>query len=149
MRRKLRLAASAGDLVEGDERRPQHDRVAVVVDAAPPGPPGELGVLARGEELVALAGELGQLLDHHGAGRHVDAEGEGLGGEHDLDESLDEAGLDRLLERRHHAGVVGGDARLEAGEPPVVAEEREVVVAEVGDVALDDLADADALVGAR
>jgi hypothetical protein len=68
---------------------------------------------ARGEELVVLAGELGELLDHHRAGRHVDAHGERLGGEHHLHQPLDEAASTDLLERRHHAGVVGGDAGLE------------------------------------
>ena len=46
-------------------------------------------------------------------GRHVDPDRERLGGEHDLDQPLDEARLDDLLERRHHPGVVGGDAGLE------------------------------------
>ena len=34
---------------------------------------------------------------------------------HHLHQALDEAGLDDFLERRHHAGVVGGDARLQLG----------------------------------
>ena len=76
--------------------------------------------------VVVLAGELGQLLDHDGARRHVDAHGEGLGGEHHLDQPGGEARLHHLLERRHHAGVVGGDARLEAGQEAAVAEHREV-----------------------
>ena len=55
---KVRLDGQRGHLLEGHERRPQHDGVADLVDAPPPGPPGELRVLARREELVALAGEL-------------------------------------------------------------------------------------------
>ena len=77
-----------GDLLERDVRAPQHQRPAELVDAPAPGPPGQLRVLARGERLVLLAGELGERLDDDRPGRHVDAEGEGLGGEHDLDEAL-------------------------------------------------------------
>ena len=86
-RRRERVRAARRqrrDLVEGHERVPQHDRVPDVVDAAPPGAPGELGVLTRREELVVLAGELRQLLDHHRPGRHVDPERQRLGREHDL-----------------------------------------------------------------
>ena len=57
-------------------------------------------------------------------------------------------GLDRLLERRHHAGVVGGDAGLHARRPPVPAEDVEVVVAEGRGVLLADGPDALALLGA-
>ena len=55
----------ARHLLEGDERIPQHDGVPDVVDAAPAGAARELRVLPRREELVVLAGELRQLLDHH------------------------------------------------------------------------------------
>ena len=65
----------------------EHHGVADLVDAPPAGPPGQLGVLARGQELVALAGELGQLLDDHRPGRHVDPERQRLGGEHHLDQA--------------------------------------------------------------
>ena len=85
-RRRERVRAprrEPGDLVEGDERIPQHDRVADLVDPAPPGAARELGVLARRQELVVLAGELRQLLDHDRAGGHVDAQRQGLGREHD------------------------------------------------------------------
>ena len=57
-------------------------------------------------------------------------ERQGLGGEHRLDQALGEAGLDRLLERRDHPGVVGGQARLQRRGPAVVAEDVEVVVGE-------------------
>jgi hypothetical protein len=75
-------------------------------------PSRQLGVLAGRERLVALAVELREPLDHDRPRRHVDAEGERLGGEDHLHEAGREARLDRLLERRHHPGVVGGDARL-------------------------------------
>ena len=92
-----------------------------------------------------VAGELGQLLDHHGLGRHVDADRQRLGGEHHLDQPLDEARLDDLLERRHHPGVVGGDARLELGEERAVAEHGEVGGIDRPQAGVDDLADAIAL----
>ena len=114
---------------------------------APAGPPGELRVLARREELAALAGELGEPLDHDRAGRHVDAERQRLGGEHHLDEPLGEARLDRLLERRHHPGVVGGHAHLEPGEEAVEAEHVEVGVGERRGPLVDDGPDPRALVG--
>ena len=101
------------------------------------------------QHLVVVAGELGQLLDDDGAGRHVDADGERLGGEHDLDQALDEARLDGLLERRHHPGVVGGDPGLELGEELSVAEHGEVVVGEAFQAGVDDLADAVALGAGR
>ena len=95
--------------------------------------------------LVAVAGELGQLLDHHGPRRHVDADGQGLGGEHDLDQPLDEARLHRFLERRDHPGVVGGDPGLELGEELAVAENGEIVVGQPLQPGVDDLPDAVAL----
>ena len=77
---------------------------------------------------MSLTGELRQLLDHDGAGGHVDAQRERLGGEHDLHETLDEAGFDRLFERRYETGVVWGDPGLEPREPTGVAEHGEVGV---------------------
>jgi hypothetical protein len=62
--------------------------VALDVDATAPGTPGELGVLGRRDVDVRLAVVLDQLLEHHRAGRHVDAQGEGLGGEDRLDEQV-------------------------------------------------------------
>ena len=99
----VRRDAEPGDLVERHERVPQHDDVADVVDAAPPGPARELRVLARRQELVVLAGELRELLDHDRAGGHVDAERQRLGREHDLQQPGRERLLDRFLHRRHHA----------------------------------------------
>ncbi len=113
------------------ERAPQHDRVAHRRRCPRrPGPPGELGVLPGREELVALAGELRELLDDHGAGRHVDPERERLGGEDDLHQPGGERLLDRLLHRRHHARVVRGEAGLERVEPRRHAEHGELVVGE-------------------
>ena len=93
---------------------PEHHGVALDVDAAAAGPPGELGVLPRRQVGVRLAVELDQPLEHHGAGRHVDAQRQGLGGEDGLDQPADEQLLDGLLERRQHPGVVGGEPALAA-----------------------------------
>ena len=98
---------------------------------------------------MPFAGELGELLDHHRPGRHVDADGERLGGEHHLHQTLDEARLDGLLERRHHAGVVGGDAGLELRQEGGVAEHGEVVGVDALQPGGDDLVDALALLRRR
>ena len=126
---------------------PEHHAVALDVDAAASGTAGQLGVLPRRDVGVGLAVPLGQLLDHHGAGRHVDAEREGLGGEHDPAQAAQEQLLDALLERRQHAGVVGGDAAGQPVEELVVAEHLEVLVGEVRAPLLDEREDLVALLG--
>ena len=138
-----------GDRFEAHERAPRHDRVAQLVDAAATGPPGELRVLAGRQLLVMIAGELRQLLDHDGAGRHVDPDGQGLGGEHHLHEALDEAGFDDLLERRHHPGVVRSQAGLELGEELRVAEHRQIAGIERPEAGVDDPPDPVAIVVGR
>ena len=75
------------------------------------------------------APELGEPLHDDGPGRHVDAEGERLGGEDHLQQPLGEALLDRLAEGRDQAGVVRRDARLERRRPRSVPEGAQVVVA--------------------
>ena len=143
--------AATGDeprrVLERHEWRPQDDRMAVIIDAAPPCPTGQLRELGRSEEIVSVAGVFGEFLDHHGAGGHVDPECEGLGGEHHPDQPGDEAFLDRLLEGRDHAGMVRRHPGLEGGQPVVVLEDPQVLVGEVGDMVLGDLADAVALLG--
>ena len=86
--RNARLDASDATWSNGTNGDHSTIGVADGVDAPAPGTAGELRVLPGGEELVALAGELRQVLDHDGARRHVDAERERLGGEHHLDEAL-------------------------------------------------------------
>ncbi len=100
---------------------PEDDRVPLDVDAAPPGPAGELGVLPRRDVGVGLAVPLDELLEHDRAGRHVDAERERLGREHRLDQPAREELLDDLLEGRQQPGVVRGEPALEALEPLPVA----------------------------
>ena len=101
---------------------PVDDRVALDVDATPPGPPGQLGVLPRRQVGVGLTVVLDQLLDDHGAGRHVDAQRQRLGGEDHLDQALGEALFDDRLEGRQQAGVVGGDAATEGLDEGVPVE---------------------------
>ena len=98
-----------------------------LVDAAPAGPPGELGVLTGGQQLVALPLELPQVLDDHGLGRHVDAERQGFGGEDDLHQSALEQLFHCLLEHREHPRVVGGDAGGK-GLPELVEAQRDQVL---------------------
>jgi hypothetical protein len=131
----------AGDLHGVHAGLPDDDGVALDVDAAAPGPPGELRVLPRGEVGVALAVVLDQPLQHDGAGGHVDAQREGLGGEHRADEPADEQLLDGLLERGQHAGVVRGDAPLQRLAPLPVAQHRQVGLGQLRGVLLDDAAD--------
>ena len=124
--RVLAAARQRSRLVEGDERRPGDDGEAQLVDAPTARPAGELGELGRGQKVVPVAGVLGQLVDHHGAGGHVDAEGQRLGGEHHLDQPQGEGLLDRLLEGGHHPGMVGGHSGLQRRHPAVVAQHLQV-----------------------
>ena len=96
---------------------PHNDRVPLDVDAASSCPAGELGVLPRRDVGVRLAVPLHEPLEHDRTGRHVDAQGKGLGREHGPDQPLDEQLLHDLLERRQQTGVVRGDAALEGVEP--------------------------------
>ena len=140
-------ARQAGHRARVEARLPQHDRVALDVDAAAARPAGELGVLAGGERDVGLAVPLVELLEHHGPRGHVDAEGEGLGGEHRLDQARGEQLLDDLLEDRQQPGVVGGDAAAQREHPVVVAEDGQVLVGEVGGAPGRDVLDDPRLVG--
>ena len=128
----------AGDLLRVHPGLPDHHGVALDVDAPAPGPPGELGVLAGGQLGVRLAVELDQPLEHDGAGGHVDAQREGLGGEDGPHQPADEQLLDGLLERRQQPRVVGGDPPLERLAPLPVAQHAQVGLRQVTGAALDD-----------
>ncbi len=134
-------AGQAGQRLRVEAALPEHHGVALDVDAAPPGPAGELGVLAGGDVGVGLAVPLDQLLHDHRAGGHVDAERQGLGREDGLDQALHEELLDHFLEPGQHPGVVGGDAALQPVQPLEVAEDVQVLVGDVGAALLDDRAD--------
>lgn len=144
-----RVRARTGESGEGARVHaalPEHHGVALDVDPAPPGPAGQLGVLAGGDVGVLLAVPLDELLQDHRAGRHVDAERERLRGEDGLDQAPDEQLLDDLLEPREHPGVVRGDAPLQALQPLVVAQDVQVLGRDGRCPLLDDLPHQAALV---
>ena len=78
---------------------PEHDRVTLDIDPAPPRATGQV-VYSPGVTSAGFAVELHQLLQHHRPGRHVDAQCQRLGGEDNLDQPADEGLLDALLGTR-------------------------------------------------
>lgn len=87
--------------------------MALDVDAAPAGAPGQLGVFRGGEVDVGLPVEFHELLEDDGTSGHVDAEREGLGGKDGADGALGEEFLDDLPE----GGSIRRGARRAAGDP--------------------------------
>ena len=86
-RRAQRERAGAGQPGDGrrvDAGRPDDDGVPLHVDPPAAGAAGELGVLPRRHVDVRLAVPLDQPLEDDAARGHVDAQREGLGGEHGL-----------------------------------------------------------------
>jgi hypothetical protein len=138
----------AGGPLELDVRRMQDHCRTLGVDAAPPGAPGELGVVPRLEHLVALAGELAEALQDDGARRHVDSQRQGLGGEDETNQPTRKQLFHGLLHRRHQPGVMRGDTRLEAVQPPLVPDHRQIGGAEVAGVGLGEVLDLGGLGGA-
>ena len=96
---------------------PHDDGVPLDVDAPPARAAGELGVLPCADVGVGLPVPLGELLQNHRAGRHVDPQRQRLRGEDGLDEPAAEQVLDDLLEGGQQPGVMGGDAVLQAFPP--------------------------------
>ena len=119
----------------------QHDSVPLDVYAAPPRAPGQLGVLGRGDVGVRLAVELHQPLQDHGPRRHVDAQGQGLGGEHRPDAAGGEQLLHYLAEGRQHPGVVCREPATEAFDELPVAQHGKVLVGQALDALLDRTTD--------
>ena len=147
-RRPQRERAGAGQARDGggvDAGRPDDDGVALHVDPAAAGAPGELGVLPRRHVDVRLAVPLHQPLEDDAARRHVDAQREGLGGEHGLHQAADEALLDGLLERRHQPRVVRGEAGEQPLPPLPEAEDVQVLLGQRAGAPVDDLGDLRAL----
>ena len=124
---------------------PNHDGMADPVDAAATGSSGQLRVLPRCDRDMRLAVELHELLEHHGAGGHIDAQGQSLGGEDDLDDALREQLLDELFELRDHPGVVGRHTEQQAFAEGVESEDAEVLVGEFVAQLLDLRVDDDLL----
>ena len=111
------------------------------VDAASPGSSGQLGVLARAQGGVGRPVPLAQGFQDHGAGGHIDAEGQSLGGVDDLDQARAEELLDGLLEDGEKTGVVGGHAPLQGVRPAVEPQHAQVCCGDLGHVPVDDLTD--------
>ena len=138
----------AGDLARVHARLPQHDAVALDVEAASTGAAGQLGVLPRRDVGVRLAVPLRELLDHHRAGGHVDARAPASRSRRPtLTSPRTEQLLHALLEGRQHPGVVGRDAARQPVEELVVAEHLQVVVGQVAAALLDVGEDLVALLG--
>ena len=92
---------------------PADDGMPLGVDAASTRPAGELGVLTCGDVGVGLAVVLDEFLQDDGTCRHVDSQGEGLGGDDDLEQTTDECLLHHGLLHRKQAGVMGGKPPLQ------------------------------------
>ena len=107
------------------------------VDAAPAGTTGELGVFRGGELGVGVAVVFDEFLQDDRARRHVDPEGQGLGGEDRSDPALGEQLLDDLAEGRQHPGVVGREAPFDAVDEVPVAQDAQVLVGQGADPLLD------------
>ena len=75
---------------------------------------------------VGLAGELGELVDHHAASRKIHAQRKCLGGEDDPHEPFRETLLHRLLECRDETCMVARDTALESIAPCAGVEHGEV-----------------------
>ena len=119
----------------------QHDGVALDVNAASSRASRQLGVLSRRDVSVRLAVELHQPLQNHGPCRHVDAQGQRLGGEHRTDTARSEELLDDLPERRQHPGMVGRETAGEALDEVPVAQHAKVLVGQALDAFLDRATD--------
>ena len=130
-----------GDAFERHLPLVNHHGVAETIDASAARPARQLGVLARRQELVPFPLELPQILDHDGLRWHVDPQRQRLRREDHLHESCLEQLLDRLLEDRDHARVVGGDAGLEPLEEVGEPERDEILIVDPGRPRLRSLPD--------
>ncbi len=105
----------------------ENHRSAGVIDAAPPRPSGQLRVVAGTQQLVGLSCELAQPLDDDRPGGHVDAKGQGLSGQYDLDEPRTKELFDGLLEGGDEPGVVRRHTMLEVAQPVTVTEHLKII----------------------
>ena len=111
-----------GDPLKRNIGRVQYHPVTDRIYPPPSRPSGQLGELARQQQLMALPGELGEPIDDHGPGRHVDPQRQGFGGEHQLDQTVTEQLFGDLFEGRYQPGMVGGYPLLQPRQPAVVAQ---------------------------
>ena len=119
----------------------QDDGMPLRVDAASAGSSGQLGVLARAQGRVGRPVPLAQGLQDHGAGGHIDAEGQSLGGVDDLDQARAEELLNGFLEDGKKAGVMGGHALLQGMRPAVESQHAQICCGDLAHVPVDDLTD--------
>ena len=83
------------------------DDVATRVEATPARPTGHLQKLTPHQRPMAPVRALGEGSDHGAASRHVDASGQGLRREDNLDQSLLEQLFDQFLPGGKNTGMVG------------------------------------------
>ena len=131
------LGRVGGALVGG----PQHDRMALDIDASTPRAAGELRVLPRGQRHVLLAIELDQALQHHRAGGHVDPQSQCLRGEYSFDQAGGEQLLHGVTKDRQHACMMGSQTAKQCLAPLVEVQHDQIGVAEVSRSAVDDFGD--------
>jgi hypothetical protein len=121
----------------------------VIIDTASTRSTGQLGVLRWSEKLVAISGELCELVDHHGPCWHVDAQSESLCRENDPHESFDEALFNGFFEGRNKASMMTGNTSLKRVEPAAIVKDPEILICELFNMGLSDLSDSNAFLGSR
>lgn len=114
-----------------------HDDDSTVIESTTSSTSRHLDVLSSREVAEVAAVELAHGGEDDRLGGHVESDGEGLGGEEDLNESLLEENLDDLLEDGKESSVMDSDAALEEGEDVLDLRELTIVVREVGDGVLE------------
>ena len=105
------------------------DDVALGIQAATPGATSHLQELTAHQRTMAPFGAFGQGRDHGGAGRHVDASGQGFRGEDHLDQTLLEQLFDQLLPGWKDTGMVGSDATKQSIGMDAIPDRLRVVLA--------------------
>ena len=106
LRARARGLAAVQDHVLG---RLTHD-AAAHVEALASGAAGDLAELAHAQQRDLLAVELAELREQHRADRDVDADAEGVGAAHDLEQAALREPLDQQSVLRQQARVVDADA---------------------------------------
>ncbi len=109
----------------------QHNSSAFAVDSSSSRPTGQLGVVARLDDLVFLAVELRQSFQDHRPRRHVDSQRQRLGGEYQLHEPGNEQVFDRLFEGWHHSRMMSCHAPLEPTQPGGITEGTQVLAGQM------------------
>ncbi len=111
----LLLAGVGGHLGVGPQvldpvHRRLHPDVALVIEALPAGPPGDLGELPVAQQPRRDAVVLAELREQHGADGHVHPHAEGVGTAYQLQQALLGQLLDEQAVAGEHPGMVQADA---------------------------------------